>query len=306
MNFSNYLSYVTPYFITLIVIELLHSKRSLKNKDLYVWKDFLASVSMSIFTIISTLAFKSISAVAIFSYAFSLFNSKVNGIYVNILGWESFENNWYTLLLCIFCGDFTFYWYHRFSHTIRILWAGHIVHHSSEKFNFGTAIRTASISAIYRPLFYIWMPLIGFSTELIIISLTIDAIWQFNLHSIYIPRLGFFEFIFNTGESHQVHHAKNLKYMDKNHGGILIIFDRLFGTYEKLNKEIQIEYGVTNPPNSHNPFIVLTHEYLNLWRDIKKVKKFNNKINYIFKPPGWSHDRSSLTVKQIREAKKKM
>ena len=104
---------------------------------------------------------------------------------------------------------------------------------------------------------------------------------------------------------HQVHHARNIEYMDKNHGGILNVFDRVFGTWKELDEDIDIEYGVTSPPNSYNILIILTHEYKNIWQDMKKSKNWGHKFMYAFGPPGWSHDGSTLTIKQIRSLMKR-
>ncbi|HCQ76887.1 MAG TPA: C-5 sterol desaturase, partial [Leeuwenhoekiella sp.] len=107
--------------------------------------------------------------------------------------------------------------------------------------------------------------------------------------------------IFNTHTMHQVHHARNLEYMDKNHGGFLNIFDRMFGTFKELDEEIEIEYGVTKSPDSYNPLVILTHEYKDIWKDMKRSPKLKHKFMYAFGPPGWSHDGSTLTIKQMRQ-----
>ncbi len=183
---------------------------------------------------------------------------------------------------------------------VRFLWAAHIVHHSSDNFNLGTAVRNGWFTILYKPLFYMWLPAIGFPPEMVIVCLGIEALWQFQLHSTYIPKLGIIEKVFNTHTMHQVHHAKNLEYMDKNHGGFLNMFDKLFGTWKELDEDITIEYGVTKPPNSYNPLVILTHEYKDIWNDMKKSSNIYHKFMYAFGPPGWSHDGSTLTIKQMR------
>src|SRR5690606_10753848 len=121
------------------------------------------------------------------------------------------------------------------------------------------------------------------------------------LHTVFIPKLGFLDKFLNTHTMHQVHHACNIEYMDKNHGGILNIFDRVFGTWKELDEKIVIEYGVTSPPESYNLWVILTHEYADIWKDMKKSKNLKHKFMYVFGPPGWSHDGSTLTVKQMRK-----
>jgi len=146
-----------------------------------------------------------------------------------------------------------------------------------------------------------WIVAIGFPPEMLVVCLGIEALWQFQLHSVYIPKLGFLEKFMNTHTMHQVHHAQNFEYMDKNHGGFLNIFDKMFGTWKELDENIEIKYGVTHAPNSYNPLVILTHEYKDIWNDMKKSKNWYHKFMYAFAAPGWSHDGSSLTIKQQRK-----
>jgi sterol desaturase/sphingolipid hydroxylase (fatty acid hydroxylase superfamily) len=175
------------------------------------------------------------------------------------------------------------------------------VHHSSDNFNLGTAVRNGWFTILYKPFFYVWIVIIGFPPEMLLVCLGIEALWQFQLHTKYIKKLGFLEKFINTHTMHQVHHARNIEYMDKNHGGILNIFDRAFGTWKELDDSIDIEYGVSTPPNSFNLYVILTHEYKNIWEDMKKPNNWYHKFMYVFGPPGWSHDGSSFTIKQIRK-----
>ena len=223
---------------------------------------------------------------------------------MNIMGWESFGYAWYIWIICQVLDDFSYYWFHRQNHNVRFLWAAHIVHHSSDNFNLGTAVRNGWFTILYKPFFYMWIPAIGFPPEMIVVCLGIEALWQFQLHSVYVPKLGFIEKIFNTHTMHQVHHAKNIEYMDKNHGGFLNIFDKVFGTWKELDDDIDIEYGVTHPPESYNLFKILTHEYKDIWADMKKSKNWGHKFMYVFGAPGWSHDGSTQTIKQMRKEMK--
>ena len=205
---------------------------------------------------------------------------------------------WWAWVLLIFADDFTYYWFHRANHEVRILWAAHIVHHSSDNFNLGTAVRNGWFTLLYKPFFYMWMPAIGFPVEMVIICLAIESLWQFQLHSLYVPKMGWIEKVFNTHTMHQVHHSQNVEYLDKNHGGFLNIFDKIFGTWKELDDDIEVKFGVIHAPNSYNPIVILTHEFKDIWADVKKAKKFSHKLMYIFGPPGWSPDGSTLTVKQ--------
>jgi len=300
MDFTNPLVYGVPCFLGLIALEYTYSK-SHKRKDLYEKKDLMASLGMGIGSAILAPLIKTISAIVIFYLVYELFNPLVDGVRMNIMGWESFGYAWYIWIICQILDDFSYYWFHRQNHNVRFLWAAHIVHHSSDNFNLGTAVRNGWFTILYKPFFYMWIPAIGFPPEMIVVCLGIEALWQFQLHSVYVPKLGFIEKIFNTHTMHQVHHAKNIEYMDKNHGGFLNIFDKVFGTWKELDDDIDIQYGVTHPPESYNLFKILTHEYKDIWADMKKSKKWSHKFMYVFGAPGWSHDGSTLTIKQMRK-----
>lgn len=300
MNFTNPLVYGIPFFLGLILVELAYSKhqKSTKDKKLYEWKDLGASLFMGVGSVVLAPLTKTIAAILLFNFVYEMFNPIVEGVRTNIMGYASFGYAWYVWILCQIADDFSYYWFHRQNHNVRFLWAAHIVHHSSSNFNLGTAVRNGWFTILYKPLFYIWIPIIGFPPEMLVVCLGIEALWQFQLHSVYIPKLGFIEKIFNTHTMHQVHHAQNLEYMDKNHGGFLNIFDKMFGTWKELDESIDIKYGVTKPPNSYNPLTILTHEYKDIWSDMKKSKNWRHKFMYAFGPPGWSHDGSTLTIKQ--------
>ncbi|ADY30800.1 sterol desaturase/sphingolipid hydroxylase (fatty acid hydroxylase superfamily) [Cellulophaga sp. RHA_52] len=298
MDLTNPLVYGGPAFIIFILLELAYSKSHEEHHDLYDWKDLFASGFMGVGSAILAAALKVISAIVIFEFVFELCNPEVNGVNTNLLGYESFGYAWYVWLLCQLADDFTYYWFHRANHEIRILWAAHIVHHSSDNFNLGTAVRNGWFTLLYKPLFYMWMPAIGFEPEMVVFCLGIEALWQFQLHTVLLPKLGIFEKFMNTHTMHQVHHAQNVEYLDKNHGGFLNIFDRMFGTWLPLDDSIDVKYGVIHAPNSNNPIVILTHEFKDIWMDMKKSKKLSHKLMYVFGPPGWSHDGSTMTVKQ--------
>lgn len=283
-----------------ILIELVYSK-SHNHDDLYSWKDLFASSSMGLGTVLISPLVKLFSTAAIFNLVFNIFNTEVDGVYQNIFGWKSFGFVWYVWLICQFLDDFCYYWFHRLNHTVRFFWAAHIVHHSADKYNFGTGIRNGWFTIMYKPLFYMWLPAIGFRPEMLMVCLGIEALWQFQLHTKYVPKLGFLEKFLNTHTQHQVHHSQNVEYLDKNHGGYLNIFDRIFGSFAEYDENIDIKFGVVHAPNSYNPLVILTHEYKDIWNDVKKAKSFKDAFMYVFGAPGWSPDGSTLTVKQIHK-----
>jgi sterol desaturase/sphingolipid hydroxylase (fatty acid hydroxylase superfamily) len=303
MDFTNPLVYGVPCFLGLIALEFAYSK-SHKRQDLYQTKDLIASLGMGVGSAVIAPLIKTISAIVIFNVVYELFNPVVEGVRTNIMGWESFGYVWYVWIICQLLDDFSYYWFHRQNHNVRFLWAAHIVHHSSDNFNLGTAVRNGWFTILYKPFFYMWIPAIGFPPEMLVVCLGIEALWQFQLHTVYIPKLGFLEKIFNTHTMHQVHHARNIEYMDKNHGGFLNIFDKIFGSWKELDDDIEVEYGVTHPPESYNLWVILTHEYKDIWKDMKKSKNLYHKFMYVFGPPGWSHDGSSLSIKQMQKIKK--
>lgn len=305
MDFTNPLVYGLPFFMGLILLEYSYSKTH-KRKDLYKNKDLLSSLGMGLGSTFIAALMKFISAIVIFKFVYEIFNPEVNGVRTNIMGWESFGYAWYIWIICQILDDFSYYWFHRLNHKVRFLWAAHVVHHSSDNFNLGTAVRNGWFTLLYKPLFYMWIPAIGFPPEMLVVCLGIESLWQFQLHSKYVPKMGIVEKVMNTHTMHQVHHARNIEYMDMNHGGFLNIFDKIFGSWKELDENVDIEYGVTKPPNSYNLFIILTHEYADIWRDMKKSKNWYHKFMYCFGPPGWSHDGSTKTVKEIQRELKAM
>lgn len=297
MDFTNPLIYGVPCFIAFILLELTYSHTH-GDEDLYVWKDLLASGAMGVGSAILGPLIKVTVLIVVFEVTYEFFNPMVDGVRTNIMGYESFGYAWYIWLICQLADDFTYYWFHRANHEIRILWAAHIVHHSSDNFNLGTAVRNGWFTLLYKPFFYMWMPAIGFPVEMVVVCLAIESLWQFQLHSKYVPKMGWVEKIMNTHTMHQVHHSQNVEYLDKNHGGFLNIFDKIFGTWKELDDDVEVKFGVIHAPQSYNPIVILTHEFKDIWADVKKADKFSHKLMYIFGPPGWSPDGSTLTVKQ--------
>jgi len=304
MDLTNPLVYGVPAFIAFILLELTYSKTH-GDEDLYVWKDLMASGAMGIGSAILGPLVKLTVLIVVFNFTYDLFNPIVDGVRMNIMGYESFGYAWYVFLACQLADDFTYYWFHRANHEIRLLWAAHIVHHSSDHFNLGTAIRNGWFTLLYKPFFYMWMPAIGFPVEVVIFALAIESFWQFQLHSKYVPKMGWIEKIFNTHTMHQVHHSQNVEYLDKNHGGFLNFFDKIFGTWKELDDDVEVQFGVIHAPKSYNPMVILTHEFKDIWNDMKKSPKLSHKLMYVFGPPGWSHDGSTLTVKQQQRLFKK-
>jgi sterol desaturase/sphingolipid hydroxylase (fatty acid hydroxylase superfamily) len=285
--------YALPVFLVLIVAEIIISIKH--EEHLYEVKDFKSSLYLAFGASVITSATK-VFILGLFYFLYESFKE----FRMQIFGYESLGWAWWVWLLAFVGDDFNFYWYHRLSHSIRFLWAAHVVHHSSKYFNLGSGIRNGWTTMFYKPLFWLWMPLLGFHPLMVATAISINSIYQFFLHSKKVPYLGFIEHIFNTPKLHQVHHSSDMQYLDKNHGGILIIWDKLFGTFEREPDTDSLTFGLPKGPDSYNPFKVVFYEYNNIWNDIKKVTAWKTKLKYVFYAPGWSHDGSTKTAKQLQ------
>ncbi len=194
-------------------------------------------------------------------------------------------NAWWVLPLAIFAADFTYYWMHRIEHETRILWANHSVHHSSPEYNFTTALRISWVDSLVEWVFFLPMILLGFSLAQTVTGLFVVLAYQSWVHTEKPGKLGWLDRVFNTPSVHRVHHGTNAQYIDKNYGGILIIWDRIFGTYEPEREKVV--YGITTPVNTINPLKVVFIEYRNIWRDLKKARSGREALGYLFRRPGW-------------------
>jgi sterol desaturase/sphingolipid hydroxylase (fatty acid hydroxylase superfamily) len=187
-------------------------------------------------------------------------------------------------VIAFFLCDLVLYFYHLLGHKTRLLWAAHVAHHSSLHYNLSVGFRINFFHLFYRFIFWAPLCLIGITPEMILFLESLTAIWNFLIHTEKIKKLGFLDLVFNTPSNHRVHHASNPQYIDKNLGGILIIYDRLFGTYAK--ETIRPVYGITHNIYSHHPKDVLLHEYKNVFSGVSKIKGLKNKISFLFSKPG--------------------
>jgi sterol desaturase/sphingolipid hydroxylase (fatty acid hydroxylase superfamily) len=203
--------------------------------------------------------------------------------------------NGYSAMLVLFLADFTYYVEHYALHRIRALWLAHSVHHSSGVYNTATAFRFSMFDPLVSVVFHLPLLLMGFNPILIFAAeITVQA-YQFWIHNEMVGKLGPLESIFNTPSHHRVHHGSNRKYLDKNFGGILIIWDKIFGTFQK--EEELPTYGLTTPMTSKNPITVQFFEFGNLYKDLMKAESFSECIGYFVKPPGWRPQRLKTKIK---------
>ncbi|MFY7652912.1 MAG: sterol desaturase family protein [Chitinophagaceae bacterium] len=284
----NILLNAVPAFVFLVIVEIIYALKTHEVK--YEVKDTATSISLGLGNLLIGLLTKGlIVGVFAFLYEHRLFNLPFSAPVI-----------W---ILCFFADDFSYYWFHRTAHGVRWFWASHVVHHSSENYNLAAALRqtwTGNISGSF--IFWCWMPLVGFEPAKILFMQSISLIYQFWVHTEGIKLMPkWFEFIFNTPSHHRVHHGSDLIYLDKNHAGTLIIWDRLFGTFQK--EQFTPTYGLTKNVNTFNPVKVAFFEWQNLMKDLKKSKSLKDVFHYLFDAPGWSNDGSSKTTKALRKEK---
>ncbi len=194
------------------------------------------------------------------------------------------SKGWWYWPLALLLADFLYYWMHRLEHEIRILWAVHVVHHSSPEFNYTTAFRLSWLESLFEWLFFLPMILLGFGTVESLIAIFVVIQYQSWIHTQKVGSLGFLDKFFNTPSVHRVHHGSNPEYLDKNYGGILMIWDHLFGTYRAEIKPVT--YGITCPLGTANPLTINFHEFGDIIRDLKRHKGWRKKLGILFGSPG--------------------
>ncbi|MCX6311545.1 MAG: sterol desaturase family protein [Bacteroidetes bacterium] len=207
---------------------------------------------------------------------------------------------WIYWMVILFAEDFTFYWLHRIDHFVRFFWAVHVTHHSSEEYNLTIGFRSSVFQPLYRFIWFIPLPLLGFRGEDIMLMYAITQIYGILIHTQFVKKLGPLEWFMSTPSHHRVHHASNIRYLDKNMGMVLIIWDKLFGTFQEEDEAVKFGL-VTNLTQPYHPFKTIFHEWKAIINDLKKESSFKAKLMYIFGPPGWSHDGSKKTSNQLRE-----
>ena len=194
--------------------------------------------------------------------------------------------DWWVWVALFFADDFSYYWFHRISHESRVFWASHVVHHSSQHYNLSTALRQTWVPMTYFP-FWLWLPLVGFEPWMVLLAQAWSLIYQFWIHTERIRKLPTpLEWFLNTPSHHRVHHGVNEQYLDRNYGGILIIWDRLFGSYEPEGERVR--YGLTTQLRTFRPVRVAFHEYVAMWHDAKRARGLRDKLGVVFRGPGWT------------------
>lgn len=279
------ITYAVPGFVILILAEMIYVK--VAHKGRYQFADSATSLAMGLGNQVAGLLF---SGAVIASYfwlsQFRLFD----------LGWT-----WPVMLACFFAEDHSYYWFHRIAHERRWFWASHVIHHTSQHYNLTTALRQTWTGALGVN-FIFWLPLvlIGFPPAMVLMFQATSLVYQFWIHTEVINRMGPLEWVLNTPSHHRVHHAVNPKYIDANYAGVLIIWDRLFGTFVSEDAKEPPKYGIISQLGTFNPFRVATHEWIGMFRDVARSKSLGEAMGFLFGPPGWTPDGSRKTSASIK------
>jgi sterol desaturase/sphingolipid hydroxylase (fatty acid hydroxylase superfamily) len=213
------------------------------------------------------------------------------------LGVPAVTENWISWVVVFFAVDFLYYWFHRTSHSVAIVWATHVVHHQSEEYNLGVALRQSAFQNFFSWAFYVTLAFAGVPLKMFFVCMGINLLYQFWIHTRAIKKLGFFELFMNTPSHHRVHHGKNPKYCDKNHAGVFIIWDRMFGTFVEEDEEPV--YGITVPLNSWNPIWANIGPMSSLFKEAFKAKNIQDFFAILFREPGYRPDYLGGPIKPV-------
>ena len=280
---SNLVLYSIPLFIIAMILEGTWTRRHAKAKG-YEQRDTAASLTMGLANVIVSGLLKLVP-IPLFVVLYDHRIADIGGA-------------WWTWIVLLFAEDLCYYWFHRVHHEVRLFWSAHVNHHSSRYFNLSTALRQPLLTPLTGPMFWAPLLLIGFAPWMVLTAQAWSLLYQFWLHTEVVDRLGPLEWVMNTPSHHRVHHGKNVAYLDKNHAGIFILWDRLFGTFAQEAEPVV--YGLTKDIQTFNPLRIAFHEIAAIGRDIRKAPTLGAKLGYTFAPPGWSHDGSSQTATQLR------
>lgn len=269
----DFILYAVPFFLVLIALELIADRwRRVSN---YRLADAVNSISTGVLSTTTGLLTK---GVGLLTYAFALehlalFKLPADSVWVWMLAFVLY--------------DFCYYWLHRMGHERNILWAAHSVHHQSEEYNLSTALRQTSTGFLLGWIFYLPMAVLGVPLLVFVSVAALNLLYQFWVHTQHIPKLGWFEWFFVTPSNHRAHHAQNALYMDRNYGGVFILWDRLFGTFQEEDDNEPVIFGVTTPLASWNPLWANLQFYAQLWDDARRAERKWDKLRIWFMRTGW-------------------
>jgi sterol desaturase/sphingolipid hydroxylase (fatty acid hydroxylase superfamily) len=270
-----------PFFLLLLALEV--AVAAWRGRRLHEARDSFASLAMGVGSVLIGLVWAG-AQLAAFSalHRHALFD----------LG----DGPW-VLAAALLADDFAYYWFHRLHHEVRVLWAAHVTHHSSRRYNLATALRQSWTPMTALPF---WAPLawLGFDPLLLVTAHGVNLIYQFWIHTELVDRLGPLEWVFNTPSHHRVHHGANVQYLDRNYGGILILWDRLFGTFEPEREPVR--FGLTKNIDTWNPIRIAFHEWVAVIAAALRPNPWRVRLGYLLRAPGWSPDGATLTAAEMQ------
>ena len=274
------LALAVPFFLLAILIEL--SVDRARNSHLFRANDAINSLSVGILN--STFAyFTRLLSLLVWGFVLERF-----ALVDMPLAWFDASPRGVALwVVAALAWDFCYYWFHRYSHEISVLWAAHAVHHQSEDYNLSTALRQTSSGFLFGWIFYVPLFLIGFPLEVLLTVNAVNLIYQFWVHTQVVRRMGPLDYVLVTPSNHRVHHAQNERYIDRNYGGMLILWDRLFGTFEDEHEDEPVVFGVRKPLANWNPFWANLQVYDYLWFDAVRTSRWKDKLGVWFRRTGW-------------------
>jgi sterol desaturase/sphingolipid hydroxylase (fatty acid hydroxylase superfamily) len=284
-----------PFFFVLMGVELAYA--ALSRRRLFRLNDSIADLSCGILSQVSGV-FSKLFAIGIYVWVWRHLAAQrwaslpawVDGApfaHAEAFPWVSVHPrelaSWTAVFVLV---DLAYYWSHRLSHEINVLWAGHVVHHSSEEYNLAVALRQSSIHGLFTWVFYVPLALVGIPPVMYVTSYALNLLYQFWIHTRAVGRMGWAtELVMNTPSHHRVHHGRNPKYLDRNHAGVLIVWDRLFGTFQA--EEEEPVYGITKPLQSWNPLWANVHGFVEIFGDAWRSRSWRDRLMFVFGPPGW-------------------
>jgi sterol desaturase/sphingolipid hydroxylase (fatty acid hydroxylase superfamily) len=276
--------YAIPFFLGALALEALLARR--RGRAIAEGRDSAASLALGVGSLVVGAGW-GVVAYAVYAalHAHRLFD---------------FGAGWGTFALALVADDFAYYWFHRAHHEVRLLWASHVPHHSSQRYNYATALRQSWTPMTMLP-FVAPLAWLGFDPLLLVSVHGVNLIYQFWIHTELIDRCpAWFEAVFNTPSHHRVHHGSNPRYLDRNYGGILILWDRLFGSFEPEAEPVR--FGLTKNISTHNPFRIAFQEFVDVARDAWRAGSFAACLGHLLAPPGWRPDGARRTASDLRRA----
>ncbi len=262
---------MAPLFLGLIAVEAWYWRR--RGQPIYSGIDTLSNAGLALLhQVADALAWLLVIGLFHAVYQYRLFDLPPASVW--------------TIALLFVAQDFAYYWFHRAHHRVRWMWASHVVHHSSERLNLSTAFRQ-SLTYPISGMWLFWLPLawIGFDPTHIVAVVAINLGFQFFVHTQAVGRLGWLEQVFNTPSHHRVHHARNRRYIDRNYAGVLIVWDKLFGTFEPERDDDPCEYGIVGQVHGHNPLRLTFHEWIAMFRDAARADGLRAAVGQLLGPP---------------------